>query len=131
MTPSWKHIVAALLIGCLVGAAAGSRYQRWAFHKFWQQGPDPQRVLKKFTKELNLDAKQREAVKAILEKHHEEVVGLHRDMSAKFDEIRTSMRSEIKPLLTPEQQKKFEAMVARWDARHKRLEGGQKAPPVK
>ena len=126
MTRNWKHIIAALLIGVLVGAAAGSLFQRWAFHRFWERGPDPQRILKRFTRALDLDAQQQEKVRAILEKQREKVMALHRDMSARFDVIRTSMRSEIEPLLTPAQKMKFEAMIARWDARHQRLEKDHK-----
>jgi|SRR5208282_189825 len=118
MSHQQKQLVAALLIGCLLGAAAGSRFQKMALNRFWQHGPNTQRLLDKFNRELNLDAQQQETVKKIIDKHHSGMMALQKETAAKFDALRMSMRSEMEKVLNPEQQKKFHEMTARWDASH-------------
>jgi len=92
-----------------------------ALHRFWQHGPDTQRLLNKFDRELDLDAQQRESVGKIVDKHHQAMMSLQKEVAAKFADLRMSMRSEIQEILNPEQLKKFQAVTARWDARHKQL----------
>ena len=123
MSPWPKYIIPAFLVGCLAGGFFGARAQKAAFHRFAQKGFNTERVISKFTRELDLDAKQQESVKGIVSKHHEKMMSLHKQRSAQFSETRLAMREEIKKLLTPEQQGKFAAMLARWDARRKGREG--------
>lgn len=123
MNPAWKTLLPAFLIGLLVGGFAGARCQRAAMHRFWQKGFDSERMLKKFDRELGLDAKQEEAVRAIVTRQREKVVAMHEETRARFDELRKAMRAEIEPLLTPEQKPRYEAMAARWDARRLKMKG--------
>lgn len=120
MRPAWRQVVPALLIGCLIGAAAGSWCQRLTFRNFWKHGPDSQRLLSKFSRELSLDAGQKDAVKALLDAQHPKVMALHREMSAKMVSLRRETRESMRTLLNPDQQKKLDAMSARWEARHKK-----------
>ena len=122
MKLEWKQIMAAFLIGSLAGGAIGSRFQRAAFHKFWRQGPRTERMLRKFTHDLDLDAQQQDGVKTLLEKQREKIMALHREKSEQFHKVRAELRSELRRLLTPEQQMKFDKIAARWDGRRKRFE---------
>jgi len=124
--PYWKQVVTAFMIGACLGVLAGSRGRLWG--SGGRRGPDVDRILRKLDRELGLDAKQKEGLKAVLEKSRARIIDLRREMSSRFDEVRESMRSDIKALLTPEQRGKFEAMAARWDARRRKFqekEGGQ------
>jgi Spy/CpxP family protein refolding chaperone len=123
-----KELIAVFLIGCLLGAAAGSRLQSSALHRFWQHGPDTQRIFNKVNHELRLDAKQQEAVKIILEKHHKEMMSMQQETAVKFQAIRMALRADMVKVLNPEQQEKFRAMTARWDAHHQQLEQNSKIP---
>lgn len=109
MNLKWKQIIPALLIGCLVGLWAGFFLPKIGRH--WHNGPDTERVLNRFTKELTLDAGQRDAVKVVLESYEGKIKSFHKD-------IRASMNTDISHLLSPEQQKKFTDLQARWEARH-------------
>jgi len=73
-------------------------------------------LLNKFDRELDLDAQQRESVGKIVDKHHQAMMSLQKEVAAKFADLRMSMRSEIQEILNPEQLKKFQAVTARWDA---------------
>lgn len=123
MTYNWKHIAAGFLIGCIAGGAVGARFQKAAYHKFWKRGPDPERMLKKFDRELKLDAGQKAAVKAIIAGHREKMMALHDKTSTAFHDIRQSMRAEIAKVLNPEQQKIFDEMKSRWEKRRNRFGG--------
>lgn len=128
MTYNWKHIAAGFLIGCIAGGAVGARFQKAAYHKFWKRGPNPERMLKKFDRELKLDAGQKAAVKAIITGHREKMMALHEKTSGAFQDIRLSMHGEIAKVLNPDQRKKFDEMKARWEARRRRFHQ-QEAPP--
>lgn len=120
MKSDWRRVLCGFLIGCILGAAAGSRLQRAASHRFWQRGPDAERVTRKLAQKLDLDAPQREAVKAIVESHHARIKMLRDAANEKFIEARKSMRAEVRKTLTPSQEVKFDAMAARWDAKRAR-----------
>lgn len=111
-------VVAGFLIGTLLGGLVVSRCQISALRQFWSRGFDAQRILNKFNRELDLDAKQQAAVKDIIEKHHEKVLALHKETAAKFADIRMAMRADIAHQLNADQQRKFEAVVTKWEARH-------------
>jgi Spy/CpxP family protein refolding chaperone len=132
MTQQAKQILAALLIGCLIGIVAGARFEKSAYHRFWKTGPDSERLVKKLGKDLGLDDKQREAIKAIVDKRQVQVVALHQEVDGKFGALRDGMNAEIRAALTPDQQKKFDDLVAKWNAKRHRDESkpGEKGPPI-
>ena len=119
MKLEWKQIIPAVLIGCLLGLWAGAWLPTASLRRLRCGGPQTQRLLSSFNQELQLDARQQEAVKAVLESYREKTKSLHRDTAARFLEIRASMRGDVERLLTPEQRKKFQDLPARWDAQHK------------
>ena len=121
MKLAWKQIIPALLIGALAGAAAGAWCQRYAFRNFWQHGPNPSRLLAKLDRELTLEPRQKEALKALLEAQHAKVMALHGEMSAKFEAMLMETRGETRKLLNAGQQKKFDELSARWDAHRRRF----------
>ncbi len=112
MNLQYKQIVPALLIGCLLGLWAGFFLPRISGH-WHHSGLDTERLLNKFTKELQLDANQKDAAKEILESYSARIKTFH-------EEIRASMHSDISHLLSAEQQQKFDDLMKRWEARHKK-----------
>ena len=123
MKLEWKQVIPALLIGCIVGLLAGSCLHMAALWRLHHGGSGTERLLNRFSKELKLDARQREGVKAVLETYRDKTKSLHQETSARFMDVRASMRGDIEKLLTPEQQKKFKDMQARWDPHHRNWKG--------
>ncbi len=77
----------------------------------------PQERLDAMAKQLNLTDDQKTKIKPILEQEHEKMQALRQDTSlsredrmSKMMEIRKSTSDEIKKVLTPDQQKKFDEM---------------------
>ncbi|MFA6004260.1 MAG: periplasmic heavy metal sensor [Elusimicrobiota bacterium] len=119
MKIAWKQVVAALLVGCILGVAGGAVLSRVAFRRMHRSAPDPERMVKKLTFELGLDAQQQAGIRKIMESRRDSFKAMHKAANAKFQELRTAMDADIERLLKPEQQQKFRELQARWEARHK------------
>jgi Spy/CpxP family protein refolding chaperone len=76
------------------------------------------------TREANLTPDQRQQLEAILTQLHGEYKALHEQSDAQIDQARQKGRNQIRAILTPEQQPKFEEFLKRMDEERKR-----NAPP--
>jgi Spy/CpxP family protein refolding chaperone len=84
--------------------------------------PDPkqfrERYLDKLERELSLSAAQRTQVAAILDQTGDRFRELRERMNPEFAAIRQQQRQEIRALLSPEQQGKYQKMLEDWEKRH-------------
>jgi len=70
------------------------------------------------TKTLNLTSDQQAKVQPILDQARPQIIAIHKDAMQKTQAVMASTMSQIRPLLTPEQQTKFDAVQkARQDMR--------------
>lgn len=77
--------------------------------------------LEHMTKSLNLTAEQEAKVKPILDQTRPQIVAIHQEAMQKTHALMDSAMSQIRPLLTAEQQKKFDDLKkAREDMRKAR-----------
>lgn len=106
MRIDWKQAGPALLLGALLGAAGGSWLQRAAARR-WRG--DPQRVVERMARQLELDETQKKAVAGALEARR-----------ARLEELRAATREEIRKVLNEEQKSRFDQMEARREARRGR-----------
>jgi protein CpxP len=71
------------------------------------------------TKALNLTADQQSKVQPLIDQARPQVIAIHKDAMEKTHAIIDKTMSQIRPLLTPEQQKKFDDLQkARQDMRN-------------
>jgi Spy/CpxP family protein refolding chaperone len=75
----------------------------------------PEDQLARMNKQLQLTDEQQARIKPILEEQHKQMMDLRQDTSmsredriAKFREVRQQSLEKVKPILTPEQQKKWQ-----------------------
>ena len=120
MKPLSKSLV-LMLFGGLVGFGLG-----WgvAYHlgpQLWRGHHHKQELLQQFSATLHLTPEQYTKVAAILEEKEQKIEALRATMKPRFEDIRTSTSAEIRQLLTPEQQPKFDAVEAEWNARRERF----------
>ena len=66
--------------------------------------------LREFTDKLNLTAEQQTKVQPILDQARPQIAAIHQDAMQKMKTVIEGAVSQIRPLLTPEQQKKFDAI---------------------
>lgn len=121
----WKQILTSLLIGLFIGAILGAWGLRYGFHrKAWHGGVHGEkkyaRMLQHFSSKLDLNSEQRQQVAAILEDKRQKMQTLRAEIHPKFKELRDTTSVEIRNVLTPQQQKKFDLMQKRWEKRWKK-----------
>jgi Spy/CpxP family protein refolding chaperone len=76
----------------------------------------PHDRVEKMRRDLSLTEDQTKSVNAILDETRNEYRSLRAELRPRFEEPRQKARTRIRALLTPEQQQKFDAMVAQQDA---------------
>src|SRR5205809_2864784 len=114
----WLGLVAVFVLGSVTGAALTGLYRSRA-----AAGDRPETREKamherfeKMRAELNLTDDQTKAVQAVIDETRNEYRALRTELRPRFEEPRQKARARIRALLTPEQQQKFDSMVARQDA---------------
>jgi periplasmic protein CpxP/Spy len=103
-----------------------------------RQMPSVDDQIKHMTKKLNLTADQQTKLKPILEDQRTQMEKIHSDSSlsredrmSKMQDLRQSSDTQIKSLLTDDQQKNFDKMRAEQGDRMKQWrKGGASAPPA-
>jgi Spy/CpxP family protein refolding chaperone len=89
---------------------AGGRHRHWRGHGF---------AMAHMVKSLNLTADQQAKVQPLIDQARPQIIAIHKDAMEKTHAIMDKTMSQIRPILTPEQQKKFDAMQkARQDMRN-------------
>lgn len=133
MSSQRNQVVAALLIGMLIGLVLGARLQEYRSRKidtFSEKGPDADRVVKSLTERLGIDEKQAAAIRDISVKRRSEVLALQADVYNRFEAIRMGMRDDIRAQLTADQRKKFDDIASKWDVRRRQAEPPLPKAPV-
>ncbi len=113
----WLVLVAVFVLGSVTGAALTGLYRSRAAG----DRPDAREkaMHERFDKmrtELNLTDDQTKAVRAIIDETRNEYRALRTELRPRFEEPRQKARARIRALLTPEQQQKFDVMIAQQDA---------------
>ena len=93
-------------------------------HDLWgrHRKLDSKRILEKLNKELDLNAEQKTQVEKILESKLPKIKELRETVRPQFSAIRESIQTEIRGILQPEQQAKFDRLVENFEKRRKEWE---------
>src|SRR5207302_8197503 len=110
----WLVLLIVFVLGGVTGAALGGLYRSRA------SSERPEKAMherfEKMRRELNLTDEQTKSVSAILDDTRNEYRSLRAELRPRFEEPRQKARTKIRALLTPDQQQKFDALVAQQDA---------------
>ena len=117
----WTVLVAVFLLGSVTGAALSGLIRSRASGRDSREHSASERFAK-MRAELNLTDQQTTQIKTILDDTKNEYKALRTELKPRFDEPRLKARAKIRALLTPEQQQKFDAIVAQYDARREEEE---------
>jgi Spy/CpxP family protein refolding chaperone len=88
-------------------------------------GPPSGRLLERLTRELDLTADQRAKIEGVLTTRRPRLDALQQEVRAKFDAEQESLRNDIRAVLTPAQQQKFDEREKEMRSRF----GGRRGPP--
>lgn len=114
---SIKPIVGLILVFVL-GAASGAlvtyMFAQSRIEAILVGGPRAREevLIKRLTRQLDLDGQQREQVKAIIHETHEEMRQIRQKSRPQIEALLTDSQLRISSLLRPEQQEKFKKIVA-------------------
>src|SRR6266852_5052521 len=112
----WLVLLAVFVLGCVTGVALTGLYRSRAGSGTESRERAMHERFEKMRSELNLTEQQTTAVRAILDETRNEYRALKTELRPRFEEPRQKARARIRALLNPEQQQKFDAMVAQHDA---------------
>ena len=114
----WLVLLAVFVLGCVTGVALTGLYRSRASTGNESRERAMHERFEKMRTEFSLTDQQTTAVRTILDETRNEYRALRTELRPRFEEPRMKARSRIRALLTPEQQQKFDAMVAQQDAQH-------------
>lgn len=106
--------VVVFLIGILIGAVG----HRLIGGRRRPRVPDPDRLVARLTSELNLTGAQQEQARVVIVDEQAKMKALHDKDAAEFEANRKEIHDRLAAILTPEQKERFEALIARSQARH-------------
>ena len=107
-----RHLALMFLLGAvLVGGALGFTADRvFLRDRLCLRWGDHREMRARFAEDLGLTAAQRAAVDTILDERHRQMTELLRPVRPQMDSISDSARQQIRRLLTPAQQVRFDEM---------------------
>jgi Spy/CpxP family protein refolding chaperone len=113
----WLVLFGVFLLGTATGAAlAGIYHLRHRPAMIEPRGGHGDAFLERMRRELSLNDQQTAAVRSIVDDARNEFHALRNEARPRFEAIRQKERERLRALLTPDQQQRFDQMMARHDA---------------
>ena len=75
------------------------------------RGPGPERLVERLTADLELTAEQRVQVENVLKSRRDRLNQLQHDVRDRFEREQQELRAEIRKVLTPDQQQKYDRLI--------------------
>ena len=111
------RFICVLVLCLLLGAVIGTVYESLASGE-----SDKRRVrLSEMVAKLDLSDEQKAQLDTILEQGRKCMVDINTTYRSEFGKVRNTTRAQIQKILTPDQQKEFDEMMAEQDARRRHL----------
>lgn len=118
-------LVGVFLLGGVTGASLASFYrlrgdggpERHERRGGGGRGNREDKIFESMRRDLNLTDQQATEIRAILDQTRNDYRALRAEVRPRYDAVRQNARTRIRALLTPEQQKLFDARAAERDAR--------------
>ena len=118
-------IVFSLVIVFAAGVTGGILFERHLIDKrgdkkIKRKSPIRFPSLEMMAKELDLTLEQQEQIRGIFKNNEERFKNLRSHINERLSSIRSQLKNEIKDVLTPEQNLKFEAMIKKYVSQRKK-----------
>jgi Spy/CpxP family protein refolding chaperone len=113
-------LLCVFILGGVTGASLDSLYRLRGRHNVRQDGNGhggTDKIFERMRRDLNLTEPQATEIRAILDQTRNDYRALRTEVRPRYDAVRQNARTRIRALLTPEQQKLFDARAAERDAR--------------
>ncbi|HEV7903933.1 MAG TPA: hypothetical protein VGO96_08840 [Pyrinomonadaceae bacterium] len=114
-------LLGVFILGGVTGASLDSLYRTRGRRDNGRQSGEHRggrdNMFENMRRDLNLSEQQATEIRAILDQTRNEYRTLRTEVRPRYDAVRQQARTRIRSLLTPEQQKLFDARAAERDAR--------------
>lgn len=113
-------LLVVFILGGVTGASLDSLYRLRGRQDRGQHGGPrgTNEMFERMRRDLNLSEQQATEIRAILDQTRNDYRALRAEVRPRYDAVRQQARTRIRALLTPEQQKLFDAKNAERDAKH-------------
>jgi Spy/CpxP family protein refolding chaperone len=118
MRPDTLKATVLLVFSALAGAAGGSiitsqrhSHDRPGSHS--HHGSDW--YIELLEDELELTEVQEDSLRAVLSRHRQKIDAMYAELGPRMDAMRDTIRADVRRLLTPGQQQRYQAVTARLD----------------
>jgi Spy/CpxP family protein refolding chaperone len=120
-------VIAVFLLGVLLGGVGNHVWGErvWGSHTVSRSNGFPPRnlVISDFTRELELTPDQQKQLGTIIDQTRAKWTALYAPLQSEHEKIRQDGRNQIRGILTPGQQSKFDAFMQRLDEQRRKNEG--------
>jgi len=120
-------LIGMLLIGVLIGFIGGGIFRKNIVESRLARFRSPDMFVRKINRIVQPDSLQRQKLEIILLRHHERIRGISSQFHERFRIQTDSLKNELEPVLTPEQQKRLRKYIERSRQPQKRF-GGDRRP---
>jgi Spy/CpxP family protein refolding chaperone len=121
---TWKAGL-LLVLAALAGGAVGSALTVQAMHDRRGFGAGQRRggdwYVDLLQRELKLSDGQRDSVRAILQRHRPDMDSIWGDFDTRLQQMRETIRAEVRIQLTPDQLTRYSGVTARLDAERRKM----------
>ena len=121
-------LILTLIIGMVLGAVIHGSYMKNRFRKSVSRMRTPEGFVKRYEKIIEPNDSQKEDVEKILLKTYDKLQQLYRSPTNQFESIMDSLRLELQPILTAEQNEKLTQYFEEAKKRSRDHRRGRKPP---
>jgi hypothetical protein len=125
MTSSTWKAGLLLCLSAVAGGAVGSALTVRVMHERHGIGGGQRRggdwYVELLDRELKLSGTQRDSVRAILRRHRGDMDSIWGELNTRLDQMRDTIRAEVRVQLTPEQLTRYADVTARLDAERREM----------
>ena len=121
-------VILVFVLGILCGILATHLMYKYRFESILSGRAQNREefIVKKLNRRLNLDSRQEEQIRTIIHGTHEEMKALRNSFRPQTEAIIERSQAKIREILTPEQRKKYEQLIA--ERRERDKERGFQGP---
>jgi hypothetical protein len=107
-------VVLVFVLGILCGVLVTHLVYNYRFESILSGRAQPREevIVNRLDRKLDLDKQQKEQVRTIIHETHEEIKALRNRLRPQTEAVIEKSHAKISMLLTPEQRKKYEQMIA-------------------
>ncbi|HEX8185801.1 MAG TPA: hypothetical protein VF747_13640 [Blastocatellia bacterium] len=118
---TWLLLTVVFILGCVTGASLDGIYRlRAASERQVMTAPSLRETDAYFDtlkRELSLSPEQENSMLTILDRTRDEYKAVCADVRPRYDVVRARAREQMRALLTPDQQERFDSIVTQEDCR--------------